>query len=69
MSNLSNAIKDLEEQKRRIDAALKILRDLNHNGHSAGSGIRNLSAEGRRRIAEAQRRRWAKARAAAAGKK
>jgi hypothetical protein len=69
MSNLNNAIKDLEEQKRRIDAALKILRDLNHNGHSAGSGTRNLSAEGRRRIAEAQRRRWAKVRAAGTTKK
>ncbi|HEY8056849.1 MAG TPA: hypothetical protein VIE13_13160 [Terriglobales bacterium] len=69
MSNLTKAIQDLEDQKRRIDAALKILRDLNHNGHVSTTGTRNISTEGRRRIAEAQRRRWAKARAAAAAKK
>jgi hypothetical protein len=67
MSTLSKAIDDLEEQKRRIDSALRILRELNQNGHSAsgngGGGTRNLSAEGRKRIAEAQKRRWAKVRA------
>lgn len=61
MSTLSKAIQDLEEQKRRIDSALKILRELNHN--RAGATIRNISPEGRRRIAEAQKRRWARVRA------
>jgi hypothetical protein len=68
MSTLTGAIKDLEEQKRRIDSALKILRDLSLNGRG-GSGGRNISAEGRRRIAEAQKRRWARVRAAKAAKK
>lgn len=70
MSTLSKAIEDLEEQKRRIDSALRILRELNQNGHSSGgSGTRNLSAEGRKRIAEAQKRRWARVRAQKSQKK
>ncbi len=70
MSTISKAIRDLEEQRRRIDSALKVLRGLDHGG--SGGGIRNISQEGRNRIAEAQRRRWAKvraAKAAASGKK
>lgn len=69
MSTISKAIRDLEEQRRRIDSALKVLRGLDHGG--SGGGSRNISEEGRNRIAEAQRRRWAKVRAAkaAAGKK
>ena len=68
MSTLTRAIQDLEDQKRRIDSALKILRDLSLTGR-ANSGGRNISPEGRRRIAEAQKRRWARVRAAKAGKK
>ncbi|MGH9536236.1 MAG: hypothetical protein ACRD2E_15410 [Terriglobales bacterium] len=64
MSTISKAIRDLEEQRRRIESALKVLRGLDHSGNSAG--IRNISQEGRNRIAEAQRRRWAKVRAAKA---
>jgi len=68
MSTLSKAIQDLEDQKKRIDSALKILRDLSGTGHVGGS--RNISPEGRKRIADAQKRRWARVRAAAtAGKK
>ncbi|HUX66535.1 MAG TPA: hypothetical protein VMV31_03515 [Terriglobales bacterium] len=63
MSTISKAIQDLEEQKRRIDSALRILRELNHTGRS-GPSTRNISPEGRRRIAEAQKRRWARVRAA-----
>ncbi|MGH9467579.1 MAG: hypothetical protein ACRD1Y_09505 [Terriglobales bacterium] len=64
MSTLSIAIRDLEQQKRRIEDALKILRHLDQKGGAAAGKGRKLSAEGRRRIAEAQKRRWAKARAA-----
>lgn len=69
MSTITKAIQDLEEQKKRIDSALKILRDLDHSaGRSAGTAsVRNISAEGRKRIAEAQKRRWAKVRAARGG--
>lgn len=55
MSTLQKAIQDLEDQKRRIESALRILRDLSQNGNAGGG--RNISAEGRRRIAEAQKRR------------
>ncbi|HXE31466.1 MAG TPA: hypothetical protein VN515_06670 [Terriglobales bacterium] len=65
MSNLNKAIQDLEEQKKRIDNALRILRELNSGRAVSAPGIgRNISPEGRRRIAEAQKRRWAKVRAA-----
>ncbi|MGH9489775.1 MAG: hypothetical protein ACRD2F_04495 [Terriglobales bacterium] len=65
MSTISKAIRDLEDQRRRIDSALKVLRGLDHGGGN-GAGGRNISEEGRNRIAEAQRRRWAKVRAAKA---
>lgn len=64
MTTISKAIHDLEEQKKRIDSALRILRELSQNG-AASPGGRNISVEGRRRIAEAQKRRWARVRAAA----
>ena len=69
MSTITKAIQDLEEQKKRIESALKILRDLDHSaGRSTGTAsVRNISAEGRKRIAEAQKRRWAKVRAARGG--
>lgn len=63
MSTISKAIQDLEEQKRRIDSALRILRELDSNGRSTLTSTRNITAEGRKRIAEAQRRRWARVRA------
>lgn len=66
MSTLAKAIQDLEEQRRRIESALRVLRDLG-TGKGRGNGRRgprNISEEGRKRIAEAQRKRWAKVRAA-----
>lgn len=69
MSTITKAIQDLEEQKKRIESALKILRDLDHSTSrsSASTSVRNISAEGRKRIAEAQKRRWAKVHAARGG--
>ncbi|HEY7855779.1 MAG TPA: hypothetical protein VIC32_04995 [Terriglobales bacterium] len=82
MSTISKAIEDLEEQRTRIEAALRVLRSLSGGGSPRGrkpkymsgalaadSGApekkkRKISAAGRRRIAEAQKRRWAKVRAA-----
>jgi len=63
MSTLNKAIQDLEEQKKRIDAAIRVLRDISSNGRATGPGTRNISPEGRKRIAEAQKRRWARERA------
>lgn len=70
MSTLTKTIQDLEDQRRRIDSALQILRELNHSGQKTSQkGGRNISAEGRRRIAEAQRKRWARVRALKAASK
>lgn len=66
MSTISKAVRDLEEQRRRIESALKVLRGLDHSGRGGSLGYRNISPEGRKRIAEAQKRRWAKVRAAKA---
>ena len=40
----------------------------NNNGHHSSSGHRQLTPEGRRRISEAVKRRWAKQRKAAGAK-
>lgn len=63
MSTIAKTIQDLEEQKKKIEEALRVLRGLN-NGHGALTGVRNITPDGRRRIAEAQKRRWARERAA-----
>ncbi len=68
-NNFAKAIRELEAEKERIDAALRVLRSIGGGGGiSTGSGYaprkRNISEAGRKRIAEAQRRRWAKVRAA-----
>jgi hypothetical protein len=76
MSTIAQAIRNLEEQREKIDSALTILRGIEESsgtsqvtassGRAAGRrnvGSRNISEEGRRRIAEAQRQRWARVRA------
>jgi hypothetical protein len=68
MSNLSQIVNNLEAQRRqaqaevqRLDAALSALRGLGGKGRGAGAGRarRVLSVAARRRIAAAQRARWA----------
>jgi len=63
---ISAAIEGFEAQKRRLDEQIQELRAmLPHNGASTGVTTRgprkrrSMSAEARRRIAEAQRKRWA----------
>jgi cell division septum initiation protein DivIVA len=63
---ISAAIEGFEAQKRRLDEQIQELRAmLPHNGASTGVTTRGprkrrrMSAEARRRIAEAQRKRWA----------
>ncbi len=63
-NTLSKTIQDLVEQKKRIDSALRVLRGLNlSEGGRPARGPRAISEAGRKRIAEAQKRRWAKIRA------
>jgi hypothetical protein len=63
MTNLSGIIKQLEEERSRIDRAIEALRGVNSRRGSSGRPKRRLSAVARRRIAAAQRARWAKVKA------
>ena len=73
MANLSQLVIDLEAQRKqakddldRLDVAIATLRKLNGRGGnvsnigSARRGRRRLSPAARKRIADAQRARWAK---------
>ena len=72
MANLSQLVDDLEAQRKqakldldRLDAAITTLRKLNGSSNvtnigTARRGRRRLSAAARKRIADAQRARWAK---------
>jgi hypothetical protein len=57
--NTTQVIRELEAQRARLDAALEALRTL--DGHSANGRRkrRRVSAEARRRMSEAQKKRWA----------
>src|SRR5579864_4407845 len=77
VAHLQQMLKELEaernrmqQQLRRLDAAIEALRNVNHTGRLAGPTIRRprnmrrkLSVAARSRIAAAQRARWAKLRA------
>jgi hypothetical protein len=52
-------IEELQQERDRIDAALEVLRSLDGNSSKRSSG-RIMSVAARRRIAAAQRARWAK---------
>jgi hypothetical protein len=74
VSHITTAISELERQKIVIDRALSALRALDGSGqavmgNSGGLGRtkRRLSAEGRRNIIAAAKRRWAELRAAENG--
>ncbi|MBS1982894.1 MAG: hypothetical protein JST16_01875 [Bdellovibrionales bacterium] len=69
MSEINSIISQLERQRVAIHKALEALREVAGQGapaptptratKTASAGKRSMSEEGRRRIAEAQRRRWA----------
>jgi hypothetical protein len=67
MSAIRNAIQELESRRRHIDNVINNLRSLEgaaSHGRRGHSPTRTISEEGRRRIAAAQRKRWAAVRAA-----
>ena len=66
MANLSAVVQQLKKERAnaqrvvaRLDAALKALRHLG-SGNSSSRPRRKMSAAGRKRIAAAQRARWAR---------
>ena len=66
ISSLQLEDRRLEVELKRVRQALAVLRGLNgNNGRGLGHVVkRRLSAAARKRIADAQRARWAKVRAA-----
>ena len=68
MANLGKAVlalvaeqRSLQSKLNRVEAAISALRQVSHNGRAgAGRPKRVLSVAARRRIAAAQRARWAK---------
>jgi len=70
MANIAAVVRELQEERSRIDHAIAALAQLNGDlgGGARGSrGRRPLSAAARQRIAAAQRARWAKLKAKKAG--
>jgi hypothetical protein len=76
VNNVENVISQLEEQRSAIDRAISVLREVNgssvtttgaHSIAQGKTGKRRLSPEGRRRIIEATKKRWAAKRLAEAG--
>ncbi len=67
MANIDSALKQLRNERQvtagflaRIDAAIKVLDGAGANTSSRKRVRRKMSAEARRRIAAAQKARWAK---------
>jgi hypothetical protein len=63
MANLDDIIQQLQAERGRIDAAIKVLQGIGAGPGKQGKR-RTMSAAGRARIAAAQRARWAKIRRA-----
>jgi len=61
MSNLTSVLKQLKEERARLDVAINAIEGLNLNGSkpSRATGTRQMSPAARRRIALAQKKRWA----------
>jgi hypothetical protein len=62
ISNLQSENKRLEKELKRVRGAISVLRRLNSDIGGSGGKIvtRRLSAAARKRIAQAQKERWAK---------
>jgi hypothetical protein len=68
MDKLASIVQQLQQQRARIDAALRALTGATNHTGATRTGRRTLSAAARQRIAAAQRKRWAKFKAAKTGK-
>ena len=67
MTNLSSVVSQLRDERtqvqgqlERLDQAISLLGNLNNGSRSTRGGTRNMSAASRKRIADAQKARWAK---------
>src|SRR2546425_2275527 len=60
MANLDAIVRELQQERDRLDAAINALTSLSGNTLRASRTGHTMSAAARRRIAAAQRARWAK---------
>ena len=60
MADLSAVLAQLKKERDRLDRAIAALSGVGTRAHSGRTGVRRLSAAARKRIADAQRARWAK---------
>jgi hypothetical protein len=70
MANFENIIQQLQAERDGLDKAIAALTSLNGSTRTAGhrsSGKRKVSALARRRMAQAQKARWAKVRSESKG--
>ena len=67
MANLAELLKELQQERSRLDEAIRVIGELVTGNHAgAGSTKRTFSMAARRKMAAAQRARWAKAKGAKA---
>jgi hypothetical protein len=64
MNKLATIVQQLQQERARIDAALRALTGASTTRGTTRTGRRTMSAAARRKIAAAQRARWAKWKAA-----
>jgi hypothetical protein len=67
MTNLSSVVSQLRDERtqvqgqlERLDQAISLLGNLSNGSRSTRGGTRNMSPSARKRIADAQKARWAK---------
>jgi hypothetical protein len=67
MANLAGVLKELQQERSRLDEAIRVIGELVSGNHTGAKRTkRKLSAAARERIAAAQRARWAKTKGAKA---
>jgi len=67
MTDLGAVLEQLKEERAKLDRAIAALSGLGSNSSASRRGKRTLSAAARKRIAAAQRARWAKFKAKKGG--
>ena len=67
MTDLGAVLEQLKEERAKLDRAIAALSGLGNNSSASRRGKRTLSAAARKRIAAAQRARWAKFKAKKGG--
>jgi hypothetical protein len=62
--SIENIVEEIRAEIRRLEQAIVVLNGTRRNTRTVSAPLRGMSLAGRRKIAAAQRARWAKVRAA-----